>query len=1367
MSKYGVPLIVDDNDLEQELLIPAKNIVMDDEITTLSDKMADLALDVATAEGKAVNVSNNLNTIQSGLATNTSNISTLQTTVNGLVTRMTAAESDIEDLTNVTETPLPIATEDQLGVVKVGTGLAVKPDGTLYNNYEIADDYDNIPVANNRGEKGLARLGNGLIYDIATDAIQVNVEELEIPEYSTVTTEKNGLMTPAMLTTLNNLQEAQQGTFSHLNFKPDEFTWDSQQRLISLKLSTATETEAGTVKVGDGLSVTGDGTLSVTKKLEPASKSNLGGVLIGDRIEVNEDGVISVPMATQDGPGMISAIDKIKLDNIPLQDYTGPAAVAKVDLTGFLVAEDNPSEPGTITPMVLEDSDDRAHQSVKVPAATTSNLGAIVVGEGLSITEGGVLSVTNVSSGSGTTEPASKIKAGIVKIGDGIDVNEYGTISISNASSVKSGLMTATDKYKLDQLSAVQEYSLPKATAYTLGGIKVGTGLTSDVDGTVSVHLLEATKTSSGLMSAEDKDKLDKLDTLQGGGSGGTSDYELPMATSSTLGGIKLGTGLMSSSDGTVSVDLNEASTVTSGLMSVADKRKLNSLENYTLATATEETLGGIKIGSGLGINSDGKVSVDIPIATTLSGGNGLMSYEDKRALATLQAASGGDNTYTLFPATASELGGIKVGSGLSITGDGVLSATITGGTTDTVTSSQNGLATPQMLAAVNSYNSIKDDIVLGNDLATVTVGSANSVNGYSVNVDVPANAKFTDTTYDLANNTTSGLMSKELYQSLEDLKNNTAGYISGAATADSLGGIKVGSGLSIDRGVLSVNPQIANDTTLGSVKIGEGISVTNDGTISVPVASTTHDGLLTAREKAKLATIPDTGYEGGVTASTSIDLTGFLVAGTSTDPDDPIDIQELEEDDARAHPTITLPVATKSDPGIIIVGQGLDIDTQTGVLSAVVTEGGTSSPATKSSAGIVQIGDGISVNNGIISVPEADAFGSGLMTSTDKQKLDSLNNYTLPTASSSVVGGIKLGAGLSMDTLTSAVSVSLDNATTITDGLMSAADKVKLEDLSQKPDYSLPEATADRLGGVKVGTGLNVSGGLLSVPTASTTQDGLISKEDLVKLRSINLNDSSSSSSFVTTELSFVDFMVAHSIEGSEAIEPYIISEDDPYAHVSLTVPNATKDRLGVVRAGSGIDIDTQTGVISVAESIQSGSGATNYTAATTTELGVVKVGSGLSIASDGTLSANVPTATTATAGLMSATDKSKLDNLTSTTTATGTLALEGFLYVDTTDSTQYQENSDGTVTINPVIRDASDTPVTVNIPISTMPTATTTQNGLMSSSDKAKVENTNAVLRIQTTQPSISLGDNIVWIDPVNKTVKVYNNSSWYTII
>ena len=64
--------------------------------------------------------------------------------------------------------------------------------------------------------------------------------------------------------------------------------------------------------------------------------------------------------------------------------------------------------------------------------------------------------------------------------------------------------------------------------------------------------------------------------------------------------------------------------------------------------------------------------------------------------------------------------------------------------------------------------------------------------------------------------------------------------------------------------------------------------------------------------------------------------------------------------------------------------------------------------------------GMGGTINVGSTSYSNATTSSDGLMSSADKTKLDgvaaSANNYTLPTASSSTLGGIKIGSGLSID---------------------------------------------------------------------------------------------------------------------------------------------------------------------------------------------------------------------------------------------------------------------------------------------------------------------------------------------------------------
>ena len=102
--------------------------------------------------------------------------------------------------------------------------------------------------------------------------------------------------------------------------------------------------------------------------------------------------------------------------------------------------------------------------------------------------------------------------------------------------------------------------------------------------------------------------------------------FSVTTATSSVLGGVKIGSNINVTSSGTISV-----------------------AAPYTLTTATSDALGGVKIGSGISISGDGTIST-VPMTT----------------------------------ATASVLGGVKVGSNINVTSSGTISVELFNGGTIT-----------------------------------------------------------------------------------------------------------------------------------------------------------------------------------------------------------------------------------------------------------------------------------------------------------------------------------------------------------------------------------------------------------------------------------------------------------------------------------------------------------------------------------------------------------------------------------------------------------------------------------------------------------------------------------------------------------
>lgn len=261
---------------------------------------------------------------------------------------------------------------------------------------------------------------------------------------------------------------------------------------------------------------------------------------------------------------------------------------------------------------------------------------------------------------------------------------EYILVSPEGGSPVLEALGTIQTK--------VEPYILPKASNDTLGGVKTGYtesgknyGVKVDSGGKMFVLVpwtdttySNATSSAPGLMSSADKSKLD-----------GLNNYTLPTTSASALGGVKVGyttngknykVQVDGSGNAYVNVPwtdtnttYNEATTSAAGLMSAADKTKINNLNNYSLPTSTASALGGIKVGyttSGknykVQLDASGNAYVNVPwtdnnttysVATTSA--NGLMSKADKSKL---DGIATGANHYSLPKSTTTALGGVMIG---------------------------------------------------------------------------------------------------------------------------------------------------------------------------------------------------------------------------------------------------------------------------------------------------------------------------------------------------------------------------------------------------------------------------------------------------------------------------------------------------------------------------------------------------------------------------------------------------------------------------------------------------------------------------------------------------------------------------------
>lgn len=240
------------------------------------------------------------------------------------------------------------------------------------------------------------------------------------------------------------------------------------------------------------------------------------------------------------------------------------------------------------------------------------------------------------------------------------------------------------------------------------------------------------------------------------------------------------------------------------------------------------------------------------------------------------------------------------------------------------------------------------------------------------------------------------------------------------------------------------------------------------------------------------------------------------------------------------------------------------------------------------------------------------------IMTAAERTKLSGIasnaNNYTLPTASTTL-GGVKTTSTVSSSTGYTACPIisgvpyykdtntTYNNATASSAGLMSTSDKTKLDGIATGANnYSLPTASASTLGGVKVGTNLSISNGVLSATdttysVATTSASGLMSAADKTKLDGIatGANKTTVDTALSSTSTNPVQNKVINTALSGKAAS----SHTHAVADITGTLP-ISKGGTGATTATAAL---TNLGITATAAELNKMDGVT----ATTTELNYV----------------------------------------------------------------------------------------------------------------------------------------------------------------
>ena len=283
----------------------------------------------------------------------------------------------------------------------------------------------------------------------------------------------------------------------------------------------------------------------------------------------------------------------------------------------------------------------------------------------------------------------------------------------------------------------------------------------------------------------------------------------------------------------------------------------------------------------------------------------------------------------------------------------------------------------------------------------------------------------------------------------------NTYSYSLPTASASVLGGVKIGTNISISSGVISVAD--ATTSTKGVVTLGDHTAIANSNSASPGGAAQCYavkayvadqfDAIsgtyvLTSNLVSSLSGVTGTGSGGGDNPATAWAVKNYV------------------------------DTALSGKQGTLTAGSGISISS--GTISCTYSY---SLPtATASVLGGVKVGTNISVSSGTISVADGSTSAKGVV------QLATVAEATAGTIETKAVTpkGLKTELDKKQGTLTAGTGISISSGT-----------------ISCTYSYSLPTASASALGGVKIGSNISISSGVISVADATTSAKGVVTLGD------------------------------------------------------------------------------------------------------------------------------------------------------------------------------------------------------------------------------------------------------------------------------
>lgn len=465
-----------------------------------------------------------------------------------------------------------------------------------------------------------------------------------------------------------------------------------------------------------------------------------------------------------------------------------------------------------------------------------------------------------------------------------------------------------------------------------------------------------------------------------------------------------------------------------------------------------------LNVGAGTGITvADDAVNLDLTYYATAESA-GLMSATDKAKLDGIAAKA---NKYTLPAASSSALGGVQLGysaTGANIPVQLSNDKAYVALTKSAVTSALGLTPTANIgdITGVTAGNGLTGGATSGT--ATLNVGAGS---GITVSADaVAVNTTYTTTgkNYAVAVDTTSG----GLYVTVPWTDTNTDTHYT---TGINAGGTGATANAAVSNPYITIKD---NSTYRGQIQLkGSGatsISSDANGVITIKstdnntiyyAATTSAAGLMSAADKTKL--------DGIATGADAVSLSRSLTSGTKIG-------------------TIT------------INGTGTDLYCQTNT-DTCNTAGSHEKSDKLFLVGCLSQGPYYETfSNSKCYASGGYLYSNGTKVLTSHQSLDNYSTLANTIKSLSISGKTityTKGDGTTGTLTTQDTNTTYNAATQSAAGLMSANDKKKLDGIAANANnytYTLPNASSSTLGGVKVGSNITVSSGTISLTKANVT---------------------------------------------------------------------------------------------------------------------------------------------------------------------------------------------------------------------------------------------------------------------------------------